>query len=349
MVIECVNCEFACHKGNPNLPFDAKECDIKIGLRMENKMGHAFHPDVMYYGSHLVMVTPIKHDGSGDEWVVNHWFWHSNSDKTYFDECIQQNIHPLIEYNLNVNWNDSSFTLLLKTELKTSQKLVSLCFQKRKAIMQGWMTKQQERRAMHEQHVIDLTIDGANFTSSISRQQQLLIAGTTICIHGMRKFTPQMIAGATCDQGMYCFFQAKELALSLMMLPNGNAPYKKKKEVVKVFKVFTHGRLVTFTCEVFGIQLWRSSPYTLCHCLVDVGSDKQACYATREAAIFAACIRGVWNTHSNVGRLGMVYPLGSIKFFLFSEKVIPYTTTVACSITSTRRFIWRGWSLTHHS
>jgi hypothetical protein len=100
----------------------------------------------------------------------------------------------------------------------------------------------------------------------------------------MRKFTPQMIAGATRDEGTYHFFQAKELALSLMMPPNVNAPF---------FEVFTDGGLVTFTCEIFGIQLWRSSPYTLHHCLVDVGSDKRACYATREAAIFAACIRGV--------------------------------------------------------
>jgi hypothetical protein len=38
-----------------------------------------------------------------------------------------------------------------------------------------------------------------------------------------------------------------------------------------------------------------------------------------------------------MGRLGMVYPLGLIESFLLSEKVIPYTTTVACSITSTRR------------
>jgi hypothetical protein len=49
MVIECMNCEFACHEGNPNLPFDAKECDIKIGLHMENKMGHTFCPGIMYY------------------------------------------------------------------------------------------------------------------------------------------------------------------------------------------------------------------------------------------------------------------------------------------------------------
>jgi hypothetical protein len=109
MVIEFMNCEFACHEGNPDLPFNAKKCDIKIALRMENKMGHAFHPVVMYYGSHLVMVTPMNHDGSGNEWVVNHWFRHSNSDGTYFDKCIQQNSHPLIEYNFNVNLEGQLF------------------------------------------------------------------------------------------------------------------------------------------------------------------------------------------------------------------------------------------------
>jgi hypothetical protein len=55
------------------------------------------------------------------------------------------------------------------------------------------------------------------------------------------------------------------------------------------------------------------------------------------------------NTPSNVGRWGMVYQFGLIKFFHLSDKVIPSTTTVACSITSTRRFIWRGQSSTHHS
>jgi hypothetical protein len=80
--------KFACHEGDPDLPFDAKECDIKVTLQIENKMGHAFCPDVMYYGSHLVRVTPINHDGSGNEWVVNHWFRHFNSDGTYFNKCI---------------------------------------------------------------------------------------------------------------------------------------------------------------------------------------------------------------------------------------------------------------------
>jgi hypothetical protein len=128
-------------------------------------------------------------------------------------------------------------------------------------------------------------VNGANFTSSISQHQQLLIAGTTIQTRGMRKFTPQMIVEATCNEGTYHFFQAKELALSLMMLLNGNAKCKKKKEVLKIFTVSMEGRLVTFTCEIFGIPLWKSSPHTLCCCLVDVRSEKQACYATREAAI----------------------------------------------------------------
>jgi hypothetical protein len=74
------------------------------------------------------MDTAMNHDGSGNEWVVNHWFWHFNSDGTYFDECIQQNSHPLIDYNLNVNWKDSCFTPLLNMMLKTSDKSVSLSF-----------------------------------------------------------------------------------------------------------------------------------------------------------------------------------------------------------------------------
>jgi hypothetical protein len=81
-----MKCKFACHEGDPDLPFNAKDCDIKVTLCMETKMGHAFHPDVMYNGSHLVRVTPMNHGGSSDEWVVNHWFRHFNSDRTYFNE-----------------------------------------------------------------------------------------------------------------------------------------------------------------------------------------------------------------------------------------------------------------------
>jgi hypothetical protein len=134
-----MNCKFACHDGNPNLTFDAKECDIKIALCMENKMGHTFHPNVMYYGSRLVWVTPMNHDGRSNEWVVNHQFSHFISDMTYFDECICQNCDPLIEYNLNVDWKDCCFKPLLKMELKTSTKSISLSCRKRKAMMQGWM------------------------------------------------------------------------------------------------------------------------------------------------------------------------------------------------------------------
>jgi hypothetical protein len=50
--------------------------------------------------------------------------------------------------------------------------------------------------------------------------------------------------------------------------------------------------LVTFTSEIFGIPLMKHSWYALKHCLVDVKEDKRACYNTKEAAIFATCIRG---------------------------------------------------------
>ncbi len=62
--------------------------------------------------------------------------------------------------------------------------------------------------------------------------------------------------------------------------------------MVKNFNVCPEGRLVT-TCKIIGIPMSKSSPYTVCHCLVDVMSEKRAYYATREAAIFAACIPGI--------------------------------------------------------
>jgi hypothetical protein len=37
----------------------------------------------------------------------------------------------------------------------------------------------------------------------------------------------------------------------------------------------------------------KHSWYALKHCLVDVKENKKACYATKEAAVFAACIRGI--------------------------------------------------------
>jgi hypothetical protein len=76
------------------------------------------------------------------------------------------------------------------------------------------------------------------------------------------------------------------------MVPNVGSKSKRNKDAVNTFKVVTTGRLVTFTTEIFGIPLMKQSWYALKHCLVDVKEDKRACYATKEAAIFATCIRG---------------------------------------------------------
>jgi hypothetical protein len=84
----------------------------------------------------------------------------------------------------------------------------------------------------------------------------------------------------------------KGTALSLMV-PNMGSKWKWKKDAVNTFKVSTTGGLVTFTTEIFGIPLMKHSWYALKHCLVDVKGDKRACYATKEAAVFAACIRGI--------------------------------------------------------
>jgi hypothetical protein len=105
-------------------------------------------------------------------------------------------------------------------------------------------------------------------------------------------FTPQMIAGLTQKEGTYHFFEVKGTALSLMV-PNMGSKWKRRKDAVNTFKVSTTGGLVTFTTEIFGIPLMKHSRYALKHCLVDVEGDKRACYATKEAAVFAACIRGI--------------------------------------------------------
>jgi hypothetical protein len=64
MVVECINCEYYCHEGDANLPFDEELSDIKISLRLENKLHHMLYPDVLYYGSRMVQVSPLDHDGS---------------------------------------------------------------------------------------------------------------------------------------------------------------------------------------------------------------------------------------------------------------------------------------------
>jgi hypothetical protein len=64
MVVECINCEYYCHEGDANLPFDAELSNIKISLRLENKLHHMLRPDVMYYGWRMVQVSLLDHDGS---------------------------------------------------------------------------------------------------------------------------------------------------------------------------------------------------------------------------------------------------------------------------------------------
>jgi hypothetical protein len=93
MVVECINCEYFCHEGDANLPFDAELSNIKISLRMKNKLHHMLHPDVMYYGLRMVQVSPLHH---------------------------------LLSTNLNVNWNDNCFAPILAMELKTSGKTLLL-------------------------------------------------------------------------------------------------------------------------------------------------------------------------------------------------------------------------------
>jgi hypothetical protein len=131
MVVECVNCEYYCHEGDANLPFNAELRDIKISLRMKNKLHHMLCTDVIYYGSRMVQVSPLDHDGSGENWVVFHCYRHFQSDGSYTDERILQRYQPLVEYNLNVNWNDNCFAPILAMELKTSGKTLLLSNQKK--------------------------------------------------------------------------------------------------------------------------------------------------------------------------------------------------------------------------
>jgi hypothetical protein len=126
MVVECINCEYYCHEGDANLPFDEELSDIKISLRLKNKLHHMLRPDVIYYGSRMVQVSPLDHDGSGDKWVLFYCFRHFQSDGSYTDKWILQHCQPLVEYNLNVNWNDNCFKPILAIELKTSGKTLLL-------------------------------------------------------------------------------------------------------------------------------------------------------------------------------------------------------------------------------
>jgi hypothetical protein len=178
-------------------------------------------------------------------------------------------------------------------ELKTSGKTQLLSHRKkRKSKQQGLTNKRHEKMAMQEEHIMDIALNGENYCSAIHRRQRYFVAGASVRTRGARMFTPQMIAGSTRKEGTYHFFKMKGTALSLMV-PNMGSKWKRKKDAVNTFKVSTTGGLVTFTTEIFGIPLMKHSWYALKHCLVDVKGDKRACYATKEAAVFAACIRGI--------------------------------------------------------
>jgi hypothetical protein len=135
--------------------------------------------------------------------------------------------------------------------------------------------------AMQEEHIMDIALNSENYCSAIHRQQRYFVAGASVRMRGARMFTPQMIAGSMRKEGTYHFFELKGTALSLMV-PNVGLKWKRKKDTVNTFKVSTT-----------GIPLMKHSRYALKHCLVDVKGDKRACYPTKEAAVFAACIRGI--------------------------------------------------------
>jgi hypothetical protein len=178
-------------------------------------------------------------------------------------------------------------------ELKTSGKTLLLSHQKKqKSKQQGLTNKRREKMAMQEEHIMDIALNGTNYCSTIHRRQHYFVVGASVRMRRARMFTPQMIAGSTRKEGTYHFFKMKGTALSLMV-PNVGSKWKQKKDTVNTFKVSMSSGLVAFTTEIFGIPLMKHSQYALKHCLVDVEGDKRACYATKEAAVFATCIRGI--------------------------------------------------------
>jgi hypothetical protein len=139
---------------------------------------------------------------------------------------------------------------------------------------------------------------------------------------GARMFTPQMIAGSMQKEGTNHFFEIKETAL-ILMIPNVGLKWKRKKNAVNTFKVSTTSKLFTFTTKIFGIPLMNHSWYALKHCLVIVKEDKRACYATKEAAVFAACIRGILEYPYKCGKTRNGYQHGPIAFSHFTDRMIP--------------------------
>jgi hypothetical protein len=186
-------------------------------------------------------------------------------------------------------------------ELKTSGKTLLLSHRKkRKTQQEGLSNKHREKMAMQEEHIMDIALNGENYCSAIHRRQSYFVTGASVRTRGAGMFTPQMIAGLTQKEGTY-HFESKGTALSLMV-PNVGSKWKQKKDAVNTFKVSTSGGLVTFTTKIFSIPLMKHSRYALKHCLVDVKGDKRACYATKEAAVFAACIRGILEYPDKCGK-----------------------------------------------
>jgi hypothetical protein len=68
--------------------------------------------------------------------------------------------------------------------------------------------------AMHEEHIIDIALNGENYCSSINKRQRNFVVGASVRTRGARMFTPQMIAGSTQKEGTYHFFKIKETALA---------------------------------------------------------------------------------------------------------------------------------------
>jgi hypothetical protein len=209
------------------------------------------HPDITYYGSRMVQVSPLDHDGSGDKSVLFYCYRHFQSDGSYTDEWILQHCQPLVEYNLNVYWNDNCFKPILAMELKTSGKTLLLSHRKKqKSKQQGITNKHHEKMAMQEEHIMDIALNSENYCLAIHRRQRYFVVGASVRTRGARMFTPQMIAGSTQKEGTYHFLRSRGQLLASWFL---------KKDTVNIFKVSTSGGLVTFTTEIFGIPLMKHS------------------------------------------------------------------------------------------
>jgi hypothetical protein len=69
-----------------------------------------------------------------------------------------------------VGRNDNCVKPILAIKLKTSGKTLLLSNQKkRKSKEQGGTNKHHEKMAMHEEHIIDIALNGENYCSSIHK------------------------------------------------------------------------------------------------------------------------------------------------------------------------------------